>query len=155
MGRQSFVSSAYTVYDAAKLIFISTRCWHFDYEKYSVKIGGFPLSSELTTYVCKGVTFPKEAAWHVTGFEPIIDVTRVVHHILVFKCVDQMPEEWFECNPMPSNCQNTVAVWAVGGNSFEHPPEAGEKIGRGTDALFGAIQMHYDNFYHEEGIVDK
>jgi hypothetical protein len=34
------------------------------------------------------------------------------------------------------------------------PLEAGMLVGRGTDALYGVVQIHYDNPKGQPGIVD-
>ena len=56
---------------------------------------------------------------------------------------------------MPEDCITSVFLWAVGPDKMVAPEEGGMLVGRGTDALHGVIQIHYDNPKAIPGIVGR
>jgi len=111
--------------------------------------------TERTSYYCSGFEWPADAQYHAIEFEAFIDQPEVVHHIILFNCLSQWEREPQVCGDMPEDCITFVFLWAVGSDKMVAPEEAGMLVGRGTDALHGVIQIHYDNPKAIPGIVDR
>jgi hypothetical protein len=93
---------------------------------------------------------------HLIRFEPIIDSRYVkqVHHIIIYLCNPLTDEELKFSQPcydgnMPTSLKaclggELVAIWAVGGDSFDFPSNVGTPFGP-TDALYFLMEAHYEN----------
>jgi hypothetical protein len=111
--------------------------------------------TERTSYFCSGFEWPDDSQYHAVEFDSYIDQPEVVHHIIIFNCLSQWKPEPQVCGDMPKDCISFVYLWAVGSEPMVAPEEAGMRVGRGTDALHGVVQIHYDNPLHKPGIVDR
>jgi hypothetical protein len=117
----------------------------------------FPIG---TNYWCSShkVTAPNlfDTKKHLIRFEPIIDPRYIkqVHHIVVYIC-QTLTEEELQFSQscydatMPTGVEHcfrteVLAGWAVGGDTFDYPPEAGMPFGP-TDAIYLLMVIHYDN----------
>ncbi|CAM9565819.1 DBH-like monooxygenase protein 1 homolog [Lampetra fluviatilis] len=120
------------------------------FDKYTI-----PTAS--TFYACKLVSLPKLSKKnHLIKVQPIVQAGNeaFVHHILVYVCLDNVnashvgvTHQCYHPN-MPdsfSTCSSVLAAWAIGGGTFDYPPEAGYSLGAQGDPKMVLIEMHYDN----------
>jgi len=47
-----------------------------------------PVPTDETTYICQGFYLPNDTAYHIVGSTPIINNSRVIHHMLLYACRD-------------------------------------------------------------------
>lgn len=109
----------------------------------------FAIPSVTTTYACQRFNMPAEVndrPNHIVRFDPIINRTDIVHHLIVFSCTDAVTktDPWICGLEMPSGCKEFVWGWALGGKSECIPEEAGIPVGANGPKFF-VIQMHYNN----------
>lgn len=99
--------------------------------KISVLATNFLVPRQETTYKCFGYPLPTDTDYRkelhfcnildVIRFEPIVDNTEVVHHILIYNTPDYYPKYQlnlytslnvsspFDCESMPPNCSPMFA----------------------------------------------
>ncbi|KAL0967362.1 hypothetical protein UPYG_G00251280 [Umbra pygmaea] len=120
-----------------------------------------------TTYWCQILKIqqvPKKH--HIIRIEPLIQRghENLVHHILLYQCDSRLNERelYFghECyHPnMPDSfltCETIVFAWAIGGEGFTYPPHVGLSIGTSTDPVNVLMEIHYDNPFLQQGMVDS
>lgn len=109
----------------------------------------FAIPSDTTTYACQRFDMPADVnarSNHIIRFDPIINRTDIVHHLIVFSCTDTVTslDPWICGLEMPSGCKEFVWGWALGGKSECIPNDAGIPVG-GNGPKFFIIQMHYNN----------
>lgn len=119
----------------------------------------FAIPAKQTTYACQRFDLPAEINERdnqIIRFDPIINRTDIVHHLIVFSCADTVSstKPW-ECGlEMPSGCKEFVWGWALGGKSECIPEDAGIPVGK-NGPKFYVIQMHYNNDKIVEGAHDS
>ncbi|XP_070572376.1 DBH-like monooxygenase protein 1 homolog [Ptychodera flava] len=146
---------------------ICSVVWVMDH----IVIGGrnhFHLPATDTTYYCLGYKLPElDSKHHIIKYEPVIQTGNeaYVHHILVYQCrsdfnetqyhqtghicyTANMPDDWYYCS-------STVIAWAIGGEAFYFPEQAGLSLGADGDPTFVMLEMHYDNPDSLDNIYDS
>merc|ERR1719174_1645546 len=71
--------------------------------------------------------------------------------MILFASYKQFQTCPFTCYDMPE-ATGQVAGWAVGGKDEVMPEGYGLPVGGRSNVINGALQVHYDNPFHEEGI---
>ena len=73
----------------------------------TVRLLPTPVPAEVTTYICMLFRVPDEESLHLVATQPLLNNTRVVHHMLLFGCRDG--GEW-----VPFTSDLSVCVcWSV------------------------------------------
>ena len=103
-------------------------------------------------YVCYGFDAPTTGPRQIVGFQPRIDNTKIVHHVLLYQSEAAV-------SPTPTACQGGAVGtnkllygWAPGGEAFELPAEAGYPMATATTHYL--VQIHYNNIQGLTGQVD-
>ncbi|XP_050408479.1 uncharacterized protein LOC130010327 [Patella vulgata] len=98
-----------------------------------------------TTYMCMSFDLPSDEEYHLIASKPIINESKVMHHMLLFACADGAPvmTEPRECG-MGAGCSAIIGMWTIGlaGECYHH--DAGFRIGKGFYKR-GLIQYHWNN----------
>ena len=142
-------------------------------KKWVVTPGHVTLPQEETLYWCTIVKLPVlSEKHHMVGYIPKIQSghERYVHHMMLYECHDDNPEETFKRHVyksgyrcytpnMPGDfkkCRGIVAAWGLGGESFHFPREAGYPVGEEHGgATYYMFEVHYENPGRTGGIVDN
>ena len=111
----------------------------------------FPVTSQQTTYECRGFDFPQDETYHVTSFDRIDDSEGIVHHMILYKSPIPANKCFRECLNMPSDSQ-LVWAWAVGMDAFPMPPDVGFPVGKFTSTSYTSLQIHYNNVFHAPAV---
>ncbi|XP_067141857.1 DBH-like monooxygenase protein 1 homolog [Centruroides vittatus] len=123
-----------------------------------------------TEYYCKFFRTPElSRKHHVVKLEAIIEPgnEKIVHHMILHECTGvetdriapYLNEEYTECYTEEnvrkfSFCFNIIGGWAVGGESFIYPDQAGLPLGI-PEVKWFLLEIHYDNPSLKRGIVDN
>lgn len=118
----------------------------FQFKNYSVP-------STETTYTCLGFQFPAGASQHVIRFDPGVDNSQVLHHMVLYQVSSQYSSTFQDCSSMPSGAQPMWA-WAPGSDAFILPKEVGVLVG-GSNPTYVALQFHYNNPTGITGLKDS
>ncbi|XP_023214435.1 DBH-like monooxygenase protein 1, partial [Centruroides sculpturatus] len=123
-----------------------------------------------TEYYCKFFRTPElSRKHHIVKLEAIIEPgnEKLVHHMILYECTGietdritpYLNEEYTECyneenvRKFPF-CFNVIGGWAVGGESFIYPDQAGLPLGI-PEVKWILLETHYDNPSLQKGIVDN
>ncbi|KAK3098156.1 hypothetical protein FSP39_016749 [Pinctada imbricata] len=121
---------------------------------FTIQFPRMEIPRASTTYICMIVDAPTDQDYHIVASSPIIDNTDMVHHILLYGCVEDGPygpleqssNEPFTCG-MGATMQcmtDLLSVWVIGSKGECMHKDAGFRIGpNGYKKL--AIQMHWTN----------
>jgi len=132
-----------------------------------------PDGDNRTSYICTGFEIPEKyrdgTKWHIVKVEAIVEPKNYqkMHHIIMYECnhikdsslthIGQcynknMPEDLAGCNAVSP----IVGVYAIGGEPWYHPKEAGYPLGKlsGRGIYRGIMEFHYDN-YNQKPFVDS
>jgi len=131
------------------------------------------LSEEDTLYWCTMVKLPLMAEkHHMIGYIPKIQAgnERYVHHMMLYECHDDRPEETFKRHVyksgykcytpnMPEDfkkCRGIVAAWGLGGEPFHFPRDAGYPVGaEHGGSTYYMFEVHYENPGRHPNIADN
>ncbi|XP_078483159.1 DBH-like monooxygenase protein 1 isoform X1 [Ciona intestinalis] len=129
---------------------------------------GFALPAVDTYYSCRLLAFPTlSSKHHIVKIEPIITSGNElhVHHMVLYICSQQTLQTssslgtTTQCyTNLPTDfqtCQGVYMAWAIGGQSFYLPREAGFSIGATGDPKFAVLEIHYDNPTMRSNVVDS
>lgn len=105
-------------------------------------------------YVCYGFEIEKTTPTHVVGFQPRIDNTKIVHHLLLFEAPSAVDPTPTPCNAGGGSAWRIITAWAPGGQGMELPPEAGFPLST-SGATHYVMQIHYSNLTGLEGETDE
>jgi len=108
------------------------------------KFPDFAVPTVDTTYECYGFAFPTTGKYHIIRFEPMIDNSLVLHHMLLYQASSQPPAGFQSCSMLPSG-STPIWAWAPGSQPMDLPAVAGVPIGSGSSTQFGILQIHYNN----------
>lgn len=87
-----------------------------------------------------------------TAWAPIIDDERVVHHWILYRSAQDLPDgERGSCS-MPSDA-TFVAGWSPGGANFEMPADVGLEFAQPGDSFI--LEVHYNNTAGYEDVRDR
>ncbi|KAK2539678.1 hypothetical protein Q9233_001718, partial [Columba guinea] len=114
----------------------------------------FAVPVQETKYACAFIPLPMiKQKHHIYKFEPVITPHNItlVHPIPVYACgnTSVLPSGTGDCygaNPDFSLCFQVHVGWAVGGESYQFPNEAGISIGTLRDPQYIQLEIHYSNF---------
>eukprot|EP01137_Pigoraptor_chileana_P032271 Opistho-2@21380 len=116
------------------------------------------VSAPRTSYMCYFREVPTDKKRHIVMVEPILqkENSRKVHHVLVYECDDVDESEldyagacYDDAAPSTARCsfgRPVLAAWAVGGENFYYPAEAGYPIGGDVPQKrkHVLVEVHYD-----------
>ncbi|XP_077992069.1 DBH-like monooxygenase protein 1 homolog [Glandiceps talaboti] len=122
-----------------------------------------------TTYWCQAFKMPKlNSKHHMIKYEPVVQPGHeaLVHHILIYQCHHKVDDDLHgyghECySPnMAGNlteCTSVIISWAIGGEAFYLPEEAGFSLGdlENGDPDFVLMETHYDNPDFRDTFIDS
>ncbi|ESO91706.1 hypothetical protein LOTGIDRAFT_233457 [Lottia gigantea] len=99
-----------------------------------------------TTYVCMGFELPSDGDYHIIATTPIINESRVMHHIGLIACGDdfEVTDTPRECSMGLRGCSALIGLWTLGlpGECFYK--EAGIRMGM-NGMKRGVLQFHWTN----------
>lgn len=104
-------------------------------------------------YVCYGFDIERSAPTHVIGFEPKVDNTEIVHHIVLFEAPATVSSTPAPCSSGGSLQWRMISGWAPGGKGMELPPDVGFPLVTGGTTHY-VLQVHYSNLNGLEGETD-
>ncbi|XP_060562497.1 dopamine beta-hydroxylase-like [Ruditapes philippinarum] len=105
-----------------------------------------------TYYVCQQFEVKDDIPYHVTRFEPIINNTDIIHHMLVFGCDFEMDEKGpHPCDSLDYRCHTWLGKWDVGMDDLIMQDNGGVRIGKGSFKYL-LLQIHWNN---EMGLKDE
>jgi hypothetical protein len=104
-------------------------------------------------YVCYGFDIEKTTPTHIVGFEPRIDNTKIVHHLLLFEAPSSVDPTPTPCNAGGGSAWRIITGWAPGGKGMELPAEAGFPLTTSGKTHY-VMQIHYSNLTGLEGETD-
>ncbi|XP_056009441.1 uncharacterized protein LOC125680065 [Ostrea edulis] len=118
-----------------------------------------------TTYMCRVFDLSDLVKkHHMIKVEPIIQKGNegLVHHILLHKCYG-IERKYigvnFDCyhthNQNLKACANIIIGWAIGGEDFYYPEEAGLPMGEPGDSALYILETHYNNPGRRNDFVDN
>lgn len=113
----------------------------------------YSLPVRETSYTCFAYRVPDMTGdEYGVRFEPMIDKSEYIHHILVFRNEDVPVEENvpFDCNGFPVQW-DLIAGWSPGRKADNMPPGTGVRISPDDQII---LQVHYNNV-QEEGVTDE
>jgi len=117
-----------------------------------VTFSGAPVPNG-TTYMLQAFTWEHPEA-QITKFEIVNEHAQVNHHMIIYKCIQDMSDRYGTPAPKPdmfAECFEPMMAWAVGGKDFCSPEHLGFPIKAGEHLL---IEIHYDNPNNLQGLVD-
>ncbi|XP_059354299.1 DBH-like monooxygenase protein 2 homolog [Carassius carassius] len=125
---------------------------------FDITMVNFTVPANQTHYHCKIVRAPTfDRKQHIYRIEPVITNRDLVHHLLLYRCPPSVTEPFeAECyTGVDGECMETVAVWGVGGGTFEFPEVAGLPIGGNVENFLYRLEVHYNNLNKIAGRVDN
>ncbi|XP_061164656.1 uncharacterized protein LOC133173681 [Saccostrea echinata] len=119
-----------------------------------------------TTYSCRIFDFSSlHKKHHLTKFEVIVQKGHevLVHHMVIYKCPginrNLVNSPNYVCYEDPDKskhpCGKIVAIWAVGGEAFYFPDEAGLPVAEPGDTDLYIMETHYNNPGLRNDLVDS
>lgn len=119
-----------------------------------------------TTYSCRIFDFSSlQKKHHLIKFEVQVQKGHevLVHHLVVYKCPginrNLLNSPNYACHEDSDKtkqpCGKIVAIWAVGGEAFYFPAEAGLPVAEQGDTELYIMETHYNNPELKSGIVDN
>mmetsp|Transcript_7073 Transcript_7073/g.14214 ORF Transcript_7073/g.14214 Transcript_7073/m.14214 type:complete len:665 (-) Transcript_7073:87-2081(-) len=123
---------------------------------FNATMPGYTVPSKETTYAKYLLDNIPSGITYVTRIAPIIDQRDVVHHMLLYDCVDNDEVRSAFTTPgeagTMAGCANLVFAWAVGGNEFCLPEDVGFRL-NGTGHVL-VLEIHYDDPQTQADLVD-
>src|SRR5499427_7050203 len=95
-------------------------------------------------YVCFNFKSPFAPGELATGFMPIVDDTRVIHHWILYASTQNLTDGSISNNcvlPTVSSSDTMIAGWAPGGQPTILDPD----VGLSVEYPFFQLQVHYNN----------
>ncbi|XP_071153963.1 tyramine beta-hydroxylase-like [Mytilus edulis] len=120
-----------------------------DVKELTLRIPKTKVQHKGSRYICTHLHVPLDGDYHVIAVKPLIDNSRVIHHIVLFGCdaVENQPRvnEVNTCvtNEGPSYC-HMVTVWSLGIKGECFPDKFGIPIGNNGYTRF-MLQIHWQN----------
>lgn len=105
-------------------------------------------------YVCYGFDIERPSPTHIVGFEPRIDNSKIVHHLVLFETPDAVSSTPTPCDAGGDNGWRMLSGWAPGGKGMELPPDVGFPLVSGGKTHY-AMEIHYSNLTGLEGETDE
>jgi hypothetical protein len=105
-------------------------------------------------YVCYGFDIDRPTPTHVTAFEPRIDNTKIVHHVVLYEAPESVSGTPTPCDAGGSLRWRMVSCWAPGGKGMELPAGVGFPL-RTDGPTHYVLVLHYSNPLGLEGETDE
>ncbi|XP_041355564.1 dopamine beta-hydroxylase-like [Gigantopelta aegis] len=127
-----------------------------DVQSFDVRLPVMTVPSDTTTYVCQQFQVPDDNVYHAVAFEPVIDNSDVMHHMLLFGCEsyigDMSPHR---CGVTDQRCASWLAQWTLGlkGDVCAYR-QTGIRFGKNSFRFF-ALQIHWNNANHIQNSTDS
>ncbi|XP_054152477.1 DBH-like monooxygenase protein 2 homolog [Oppia nitens] len=125
-----------------------------------INVKNITIDKKETTYWCKIVKF-STIDGHVIKFKPYITSGNepFVHHMSIYTCfhpnptlldkfIDNEGSDCTDSKSMPqdfNHCFTPLLMWAVGGGTYNLPPDVGFPMGQSSDITYLMLNIHYDN----------
>ncbi|XP_069506559.1 putative DBH-like monooxygenase protein 2 [Ambystoma mexicanum] len=130
---------------------------------HDMKMTNFSVPSAATTYGCTFIPLPSVSVkHHIYKFEVTVQSGNedLVHHILLYSCpnatnITSAAGNCYGDDPTFYQCSQVFIAWALGGEPFTFPSNAGISLGTAVDPLFVRIEVHYNNQLMQSGRVDS
>nr|XP_032817550.1 DBH-like monooxygenase protein 1 homolog [Petromyzon marinus] len=140
-----------------------------NYSTFDVVQSQFLIPPVETNYVCNVMQLPNlTKKHHLIKVQPLVQAgnTRFVHHMIVYACETNVNMSYinttFQCyssmgatNHPSARCLSVLAAWAVGGETFDYPADAGYSLGMDADPKVVMLEMHYNNPQAASGVSDS
>ena len=70
----------------------------------------------MTNYFCKTFRLPSDGDYHVVASDPLLDNTKVIHHMILYGCSKdvKIEKDPFNCIMGQTDCQDMILGWTVG-----------------------------------------
>ncbi|ESO89632.1 hypothetical protein LOTGIDRAFT_234237 [Lottia gigantea] len=125
------------------------KCPAIEEEDVFTKELRFPwtnVPAKATSYMCMGFDLPSDGDYHMIATKPIINETRVMHHIALIACTSEAAEitEPTECLMGLTGCSTTIGLWTLGLPGECLYRESGIRIGT-KGMKRGVLQFHWTN----------
>ncbi|XP_064628506.1 DBH-like monooxygenase protein 1 [Lineus longissimus] len=129
-----------------------------DTKYFDLRLPETRIPAKSTFYVCKQFELPEvEDDYHAVAFEPIINNTGILHHMLLFSCSDDSVEtQPHECGSYDNQqCGSWLTVWTIGLKERQicTYPDTGVKFGKNS-IKYMSLQIHWHNDKLRENLVD-
>ena len=135
-------------------------------KKMTLKFDKYLIPSKTTSYICRNYNITQMAneitklpigtIYHAVAFEPIIDKTEFMHHLVMFSCDSQVEitGKEYECSAFSPLCQKINFEWLPGSGIYQLPKEVGMLWGVSENKLI-ILQNHYNNVKNQVGFSDS
>ncbi|KAK6190938.1 hypothetical protein SNE40_002698 [Patella caerulea] len=115
-------------------------------QKMDLRFPWFNVPDKETSYYCMGFELPSDGDYHMIATTPIINETRVMHHISLIACdatakALTKPEE---CMMGLTGCTQQIGLWTLGLPGECLYKDAGFRIGL-NGMKRGVLQFHWTN----------
>jgi hypothetical protein len=112
--------------------------------------------NETDIYVCYGMDVPVTGQRQAIGFQPHVDNTKIVHHMLLYQSETSVSSTPAACSGTAIDKNKLVYGWAPGGLPFELPDAAGYPMSTSDagDTAHYVVQVHYNNIQGLSGETD-
>eukprot|EP01084_Bolivina_argentea_P281326 481319_1 len=140
-----------------------------DVEYFDLLMNNLALPASDTTYYCKLFELPIfNETHHIVKISPILTAGNegIIHHIVTYICPsdlsinninhEQICDEWDTNMPSKTCIGGSLNYgWAIGGNDFYFPIEAGLPMSGDSLLHYMIMEIHYDNPEIKTGIIDS
>ncbi|XP_066533882.1 DBH-like monooxygenase protein 2 homolog [Hoplias malabaricus] len=130
-----------------------------DSRYFDLTMTNFNVPALNTYYHCKMMRIPAlDQKYHIYRVEPLIENVDLVRHMVLFRCpptVTSPKEGPCYSGQIQKDCFQTMAVWRVGGGTFELPEVAGIPVGGKEMNVLYRLEIHYNNRNKASGHVDN
>ncbi|XP_059175933.1 tyramine beta-hydroxylase-like [Physella acuta] len=102
-----------------------------------------------TSYICQSFDLPSDQSYHIVADQPIVDNRELLHHMLLFGCLDEATDPVgsshpHPCEMSPDQCTSIIGGWTVGQSGGCYDESIGFRIGEEGFSRV-VLQIHYDN----------
>ncbi|XP_078722329.1 putative DBH-like monooxygenase protein 2 [Lampetra fluviatilis] len=140
-----------------------------NYSTFDAVQSQFLILPDETYYVCNVMQLPNlTKKHHIVKVQPLVQAgnTHFVHHMIVYVCETNVNMSYmnttFQCyssmgetNHPSARCLSVLAAWAVGGETFDYPVDAGYSLGLDADPKVVMLEIHYNNPQMVSGVRDS
>ncbi|XP_059175935.1 tyramine beta-hydroxylase-like [Physella acuta] len=143
LGRNSFLDCHLKSFDDCN------RTRQPDVKNLTMRFPRTLLPSDDTSYFCMNFDLPADQDYHIIANEPVLDNMNVMHHILMFGCVDGSKANYTKpgscgMTAQAIGCYDILGTWTVGSPGNCLPDNVGYRFGM-TSFKRVLIQVHWNN----------
>ncbi|XP_041370971.1 uncharacterized protein LOC121384577 [Gigantopelta aegis] len=127
-----------------------------DVQNVTLRFPKTRIPAKETTYACMTFDLPQDGDYHVIATKPFIDNVDVIHHMLLYECMDGVPATSSpeHCYMANTQCRYVMGIWAVGFPGECLYKEQGFRIGtNGTKTA--VLQIHWTNPNKRDDFTDS